>query len=204
MEGQKMAAFARTDLDLLGLARRDNQAAVQLFVIRGGKAIGRDVFLLDVPRGTADAEIVSGFLLQYYGRATNVPREIAVPMALPDAAELETFLADRRHAADAHTATDRSENLTVPRPDAIRVTKRRAARTGVATAVRLVVPQRGDRRQLMTLATRNASEMLAREQARWLADQGKTLGALEELTEALGLPVLPARIECYDISNFQG
>ena len=36
MESQKMAAFARTDLDLLGLARRDNQAAVQLFVIRGG------------------------------------------------------------------------------------------------------------------------------------------------------------------------
>jgi excinuclease ABC subunit C len=56
----------------------------------------------------------------------------------------------------------------------------------------------------MTLATRNAEEMLAREQARWLADQGKTLGALEELTEALGLPTLPTRIECYDISNFQG
>jgi excinuclease ABC subunit C len=56
----------------------------------------------------------------------------------------------------------------------------------------------------MTLATRNAEEMLAREQARWLADQGKTLGALEELTEALGLPALPTRIECYDISNFQG
>jgi excinuclease ABC subunit C len=204
MESQKMAAFARTDLDLLGLARRDNQAAVQLFVIRGGKAIGRDVFLLDVPRGTSDADVVSGFLLQYYGRATNVPREIAVPLALPDAAELEAFLADRRHAADAHTATDRTENLSVPRPDAIRVTKRRAARTGGVTAVRLVVPQRGDRRQLMTLATRNAAEMLAREQARWLADQGKTLGALEELTDALSLPVLPTRIECYDISNFQG
>jgi excinuclease ABC subunit C len=46
--------------------------------------------------------------------------------------------------------------------------------------------------------------MLAREQARWLADQGKTLGALEELADALGLPALPTRIECYDISNFQG
>jgi excinuclease ABC subunit C len=56
----------------------------------------------------------------------------------------------------------------------------------------------------MKLATRNAEEMLAREQARWLADQGKTLGALEELAEALSLPVLPARIECYDVSNFQG
>jgi excinuclease ABC subunit C len=56
----------------------------------------------------------------------------------------------------------------------------------------------------MKLATRNAEEMLAREQARWLADQGKTLGALEELADALGLPGLPGRIECYDVSNFQG
>src|ERR671912_1291570 len=31
MESQKMAAFARTELDMLGLARQDNQAAIQLF-----------------------------------------------------------------------------------------------------------------------------------------------------------------------------
>jgi excinuclease ABC subunit C len=202
MESQKMAAFARTDLDLVGLVRRDNQAAVQLFVIRGGKAIGRDVFLLDVPRGTTDEAVLSGFLLQYYGRATNVPREIAVPMALPDAEDLEAFLAERR-GATGHDAQDRRENLTVARPDAVKVTRRRSAQAPV-TPVRLVVPQRGDRRQLMALATRNAEEMLAREHARWLADQGKTLGALEELAEALALPTLPTRIECYDISNFQG
>jgi excinuclease ABC subunit C len=45
---------------------------------------------------------------------------------------------------------------------------------------------------------------LQREHARWLADQGKTLAALEELAAALGLPGLPTRIECYDISNFGG
>src|SRR5689334_7331752 len=132
MESQKMAAFARTDLDLLGLARRDNQAAVQLFVIRGGKAIGRDVFLLDVPRDTPDDAVVSGFLLQYYGRASSVPHEIAVPMALPDAADLEVFLAARRGAAGSAgtggAATDRVENLSVPRPDAVRVTRRRGSR----------------------------------------------------------------------------
>jgi excinuclease ABC subunit C len=204
MESQKMAAFSRVDLDLLGLARRDNQAAVQLFVIRGGKAIGRDVFLLDVPRDTSDDAVVSGFLLQYYGRATNVPREIAVPLPLPDAVDLEAFLAARRAAAGSSAATDRLENLSVPRSDAIRVVRRRGAREGAPTAVRLVVPQRGERRQLMTLATRNAEEMLAREQVRWLADHGKTLGALQELADALGLPTLPTRIECYDISNFQG
>src|SRR5690349_13048498 len=92
MESQKMAAFARTDLDLLGLARRDNQAAVQLFVIRGGKALGRDVYLLDTPRESTDEDVVSGFLLQYYTRASSVPPEIALPVALPDAEDLERFL----------------------------------------------------------------------------------------------------------------
>ena len=211
MESQKMAAFARTDLDLLGLARRDNQAAVQLFVIRGGKALGRDVFLLDTPRGTSDAEVVSGFLLQYYARASNIPREVAIPFALPDAVDLEGFLAARRAEGaaglgetPAERSLTRTENLSVPRPDAVRVARRRAKAAGEASPVRLVVPQRGERRQLMRLATRNAEEMLAREQARWLADQGKTLAALEELADALSLPGLPGRIECYDISNFQG
>jgi excinuclease ABC subunit C len=213
MESQKMAAFARTDLDLLGLARRDNQAAVQLFVIRGGKALGRDVYLLDTPRGATDAEVVSGFLLQYYARASSVPPEVALPFALPDGEDLERFLSERRGAAGggeearasgSARSLNRTENLTVPRPDAVRVTRTRRGPLGVARPVRLVVPQRGERRQLMQLATRNAEEMLAREQARWLADQGKTLGALEELASALGLPGLPGRIECYDVSNFQG
>ena len=52
MESQKMAGFARTELDVLGLARQDNQAAVQLFTVRAGKLLGRDVFLLDaIARG---------------------------------------------------------------------------------------------------------------------------------------------------------
>ena len=50
MESQKMAAFKRTELDLVGLARQDNQAAIQLFAIRNGTLIGRDVFLLDAAR----------------------------------------------------------------------------------------------------------------------------------------------------------
>ena len=57
MESQKMAAFARTELDLVGLARQDNQAAVQLFAIRDGKMVGRDVFLLDAVREASDDEV---------------------------------------------------------------------------------------------------------------------------------------------------
>jgi excinuclease ABC subunit C len=169
MESQKMAAFARTELDAIGLARHDGQAAVQLFAIRNGKLIGRDVYLLEATRDTTEEEVVEGFLLQYYSRASSVPREMLVPVTLPDAADVEAFLAARRGGP-----------------------------------VRLHVPARGEKRQLMALASRNAAETLAREQARWLADQGKTLVALEELADALGLPGVPLRIECYDISNFQG
>ena len=74
-----MAAFARTELDLVGLARQDNQAAVQLFAIRNGKLVGRDVFLLDAAREATDDEVLEGFLLQYYARATSIPREVYVP-----------------------------------------------------------------------------------------------------------------------------
>jgi excinuclease ABC subunit C len=169
MESQKMAAHSTTEEDVLGLARQDNQAAVQLFAVRGGKMVGRDVFLLDAPCETDDAAVLAGFVLQYYERATSVPPEVLVPALPEDAADLEGFLAGRRGAA-----------------------------------VHLRIPRRGEKRELLDLAARNATETLAREQARWLADHGKTLRALEELAEALGLAAVPRRIECYDISNFQG
>ncbi len=85
-----------------------------------------------------------------------------------------------------------------------RPTSRRSWRSGAAGPSACAVPQRGEKRELLALATRNAAETLAREQARWLADEGKTLAALEELAAALGLAGPPLRIECYDISNFQG
>ena len=169
MESQKMAAFRRTQLDLVGLARQDNQAAIQLFAIRNGSLLGRDVFLLEAAREAPDQEVLASFLEQYYARATSIPPQVLVPFPLPETHDLEVFLAGRRGGP-----------------------------------VRLLVPQRGEKRELMALATQNAGETLAREQARWLADQGKTLVALEELAEALGLPGPPMRIECYDISNVQG
>src|SRR5690242_16842453 len=76
MESQKMAAFRRTELDLVGLARQDNQAAIQLFVIRDRAMIGRDVFLLDAVREAPDEEVLSSFLEQFYARATSLPPQV--------------------------------------------------------------------------------------------------------------------------------
>ena len=66
--------------------------------------------------------------------------------------------------------------------------------------VTLLVPQRGDRRRLVDLATRNA-ELAVRAAA---DPGGEAFAALDGLREALGLPGLPRRIECFDISTLQG
>ena len=70
--------------------------------------------------------------------------------------------------------------------------------------VRLEVPRRGPKKQLLDLVTQNAGEALERMKLKWLADERQTRGAVRELGEALGLPDPPRRIECYDISHIQG
>src|SRR5207247_2543384 len=96
MESQKMAAFARTELDLVGMARQDNQAAVQIFNVRGGKMVGRDVFMLEAAHEASDQEVLTSFLEQFYARATSIPPSVLVRHALPEAGVLEAFLAGRR------------------------------------------------------------------------------------------------------------
>ncbi len=169
MESQKMAGFARTEFDLTGMSRADGQGAIQLFAVRDGKAIGRDVYLVEAPTDVADDEVIGSFLGQFYARASSIPRDVFVPNRPRDADDIETWLAARRGGP-----------------------------------VHLRVPRRGPKRELMELAARNAAETLAREQARWMADQGRTGAALDELAAALGLVAAPARIECYDISTFAG
>ncbi len=70
--------------------------------------------------------------------------------------------------------------------------------------VSLRVPRRGKKRELVAMATENASETLAALRAQWQADAHKHEQALTELQEALQLATSPVRIECYDISTTQG
>ena len=70
--------------------------------------------------------------------------------------------------------------------------------------VELRVPERGEKRRLVAMATDNARESLQMLRVKWMADAGKTSEALSELQEAMNLPAPPQRIECYDISNTQG
>src|SRR5689334_14313477 len=67
--------------------------------------------------------------------------------------------------------------------------------------VKILVPQRGDKRALVELATRNA-ELSYR--TRFNENTAANFDALETLRSVLGLPAVPRRIECFDISTIQG
>jgi excinuclease ABC subunit C len=66
--------------------------------------------------------------------------------------------------------------------------------------VRLHVPQRGQGKDLLDLAQRNALEAVREAEG----DETQRALLLERLRERLGLDRAPARIECYDISTIQG
>ncbi len=70
--------------------------------------------------------------------------------------------------------------------------------------VKLHVPKWGRQRELVRMATENAAETLASLRAQWLLDEGRSVEALAQLQEHLGLDEAPTRIEGYDISNIQG
>src|SRR5438046_1890705 len=67
--------------------------------------------------------------------------------------------------------------------------------------VRIVVPQRGEKRGFVDLANRNAALAY---QTRFNQAKTAQYDALETLQHVLALPTLPRRIECFDISTIQG
>ncbi len=71
----------------------------------------------------------------------------------------------------------------------------------VGRKIRIVVPQRGEKRGFVDLANRNAALAY---QTRFNRSQSAQYDALETLQHVLALPTLPRRIECFDISTIQG
>ena len=67
--------------------------------------------------------------------------------------------------------------------------------------VEIVVPQRGEKRSLIDLAARNAKQSY---EQRFRVMKPATKAIQEALQDALTLPELPRRIECFDISHIQG
>ena len=69
--------------------------------------------------------------------------------------------------------------------------------------VRIAVPKKGTKEKLVELAYQNAQMVLQRDRERIKREEGRTIGAVKEIAELLGLKEVN-RIEAFDISNISG
>ena len=87
-----------TDADLFGIAEDELSAAVQLFVVRGGRVRGVRATTIDKELDITGAELVDQVIQRTYGDAADgdIPRQVLVPQLPEDAAEIEQWLSVRR------------------------------------------------------------------------------------------------------------
>ncbi len=106
MEKQRIVFRTKVDQDVIALARRDGEACVQVFFVRGGKLIGRESFLLEGTKGEETKEVLTSFLKQFYDAVAYVPSEILLGSEIDEASVIRAWLEERRGAKVA---------LSVPR-----------------------------------------------------------------------------------------
>src|SRR3984893_2749750 len=94
---QKVLTRGRHDQDLIAYARHGGEVFVEVAYVRQGKMVGHDGHPLDGAGDAAEAELLRGFVLQYYTSATHVPRTVILPGAVDEPELLEGWLSQRRN-----------------------------------------------------------------------------------------------------------
>ncbi|WP_141921026.1 excinuclease ABC subunit UvrC [Lactococcus garvieae] len=148
------------DRDVFGYYVDKGWMCVQVFFVRQGKMIQRDVNMFPYYNDAEDDFLT--YIGQFYQEAAHmVPKEILVPSEI-DAEAVEAV-----------------------------------------TQTKVLKPRRGEKKQLVAMATKNARTQLQLKFDLLEKDLIKTQGAIENLGKILNIPT-PVRIESFDNSNIMG
>ena len=171
IEKQQIVGEKSEDIDLIGIAQDELEAAIQIFYVRKGRVVGRKGFILDKVEDLSQSGLIDRIIESLYGDepVLGVPKIVLVPDLPLAMTTYEEWLSFQR-----------------------------------GSKVEIRIPQRGDKRELHELVTRNASEEFLRHRMKRSADHNARSRALTELQDLLGLPEAPLRIECYDMAHLQG
>lgn len=159
VESQKMIMNDFTDRDVFGYAVDKGWICVQVFFVRQGKLIEREVSMF--PTYNDPAEEFLTFVARFYEAGHLLPKEVLVPKTV-DASMLQEAL-----------------DVTV------------------------LQPQKGKKKELVDLATKNAQNSIDEKFKLIERQEERTIGACEELGKALNI-VTPLRIEAFDNSHIFG
>ncbi|HAN37037.1 MAG: excinuclease ABC subunit UvrC [Actinobacteria bacterium] len=98
IEKQQMVAERSEDIDVIGIADDELEAAVQVFFVRKGRVVGRKGFVLDKVEELSPGGLVDRILESLYGDdpPAGVPKQVLVPVAPDDTATYEEWLTHLR------------------------------------------------------------------------------------------------------------
>ncbi|MGA8533735.1 MAG: excinuclease ABC subunit UvrC [Candidatus Tumulicola sp.] len=204
-EGQKVVWKSRLDMDLVAIARLRGQACMQVFLVRGGKLIGQEYFILDGVHDQSDATLTAEFLKQFYtARTASAPEGNGISVVrIARDNEVPVPVKLRARTARANAGAVPKEVLVTELPDE-RPTIEAWLSALKGQRVRILQPSRGTRAEYMRLVRENAEQNLKAFLAHQEVQETAQARSLAELADALELPELPHRIECYDVSNIGG
>lgn len=165
--------------DVFGYVQDLGKTFFTLLQIREGKMIGQENFIVEGENLETEeiSIILEEFLKQYYSSATDIPKEILLPIVLNQDKENEMTINDLK---------DFLCNLA-------------------GQSVKLFVPQKGKKNALVDLAEKNARAYAKQNRIKWMEERQIDYDKLlEELGEKLDLEEKIKRMECYDISHLGG
>ena len=192
MERQRIAATEGDDTDVFGFHYENYMLAVNLFHMRGGRILDRrELFWEDLPQ----FELLAANEDSERGDAhheNTTPKTKDFDPGLFFAALLKQVYIDQQYVPRL---------ILVP----VEFDERRALEELLSekrgSKVEILIPVRGDKRSLIDLAAKNARQIYDQ---RFRVMKPSIKAIQEALQDALTLPDLPKRIECFDISHIQG
>ena len=194
-EKQRMAAAEGDDVDVFGYHFENDMVAVNVFHMRHGKILDRrEFFWEDLPDfGVSQDHVAPSSAVATESNTAEGGR--ATQAFLPGeffSALLKQVYIDQQYVP--HT-------ILVPVDFEDREALEELLTEKRNRKVEILSPTRGEKRSLIDLAAQNAKQSFDQ---RFRIMKPAAKAVQEALQDALGLPELPKRIECFDISHIQG
>jgi excinuclease ABC subunit C len=210
-ERQRIAAAEGDDADVFGYHYENGMLAVNLFHMRGGRVVDRrEFFWEDLPEfvtARAETEGVSAPKDRVgtgaFARLDKRSEPASPTMDAFNPGEFFSALLKQLYIGQPYVPRNLYVPIDFEDREALQdlLSEQIAGENARAARVHILVPQRGDKRSLLDLAGTNAKQSYD-QRFRVLKPNAKAIQ--EELQDALSLPELPKRIECFDISHIQG
>jgi excinuclease ABC subunit C len=191
-EKQRIASVEGDDADVFGYHYENGMLAVNLFHMRGGRVLDRrEFFWEDLPDRVGTGALARPAEQSSAGLDSFDPGEFFSALLK------QLYIGQPYVPRNIYLPVDFEDRSALEEvlSEQITIDSARPAR------VHLLVPQRGEKRSLLDLAANNAKQSYDQ---RFRIMKPNTKAIQEALQDALGVPELPERIECFDISHIQG